>query len=152
MCGGGLTWTYKPTPQPGDYVEALICGKCYGRAKLPRLVSTQVYETVEYLAVAVQEVRGSGVKYTRTQTQFLKSKTTKPAAPKCCGPADIIKTTGKVVRSVWSKDKRFKQVKNFFVIVKIPTLKRQHWATIDTVTLINPLDHLISSVERVPPG
>jgi hypothetical protein len=84
--------------------------------------------------------------------QFPKSSTPAPAAPKCCGPADIIKVTGKVVRTVWSKYKKLNLVKNFFIIVKVPELKRYHWATIDTVTFINPLDHLIQSATRGQPG
>lgn len=141
MCGGGLTWTYKPTPQPGDFVRAKVCSKCGKRTKPPVTIE---YTKVVYTKGRRVRVNKDGEIAFNARRKPLSGSSRRKTIHSCCSLHQIT-VFGQVERTVWSYY-RDGTVKDFFLIVFVPILGRRHWATLDTVELVNANDHLINNV------
>jgi len=141
MCGVGLRWTFKPTPQPGNFVKARICPTCGKRSKRP--VKIHTYSTKITPALAIRLNKHGEVAYSTTiQTKRVSNETR--LIHTCCSLVSVT-VYGRVERTVWSKHTNG-AVKDFFLIIFVPSLGKRHWATLETVDLVAATDYLIHNM------
>jgi len=140
MCGGGIRWTYKPTPQPGDFVKARVCPTCGKRSKRPVVIHTHVSKITPSLRIGTKdgEVAFREASYGRTLVRKKKVLHT------CCTLVSV-DVYGRVERTLWSHYKNG-VIKDFFLVVFVPSLGKRHWATLETVELAAATDYLIHNV------
>jgi len=140
MCGGGIAWTYKPTPQPGNFIRAKVCSTCGKRAKRPAAVHTKVTRTAPK---RVLKVRDGEVAWREGRT-YTSERTALRLLHTCCTDNHTF-VYGQVERTLWSHYKNG-VVKDFFLVVFVPSLGRRHWATLETIELVAATDYLIHNV------
>jgi hypothetical protein len=140
MCGGGISWSYKPTPQPGDFIKAKICSTCGKRAKRAAVISTRVTRTTPRRHLSIKD----GEVAWRKSRNYVSDKTTQRAIQTCCTDNHTF-VYGRVERTRWSHYKNG-VIKDFFLIVFVPSSGKRHWATLETIELVSAVDYLIHNV------
>ena len=145
MCGGGIAWTYKPTPQPGDFVKAKVCPTCGKRTKRPKEIYSYVSKKAPSLSIRTND-RGEVAHRKSNKSESTTEK--RQIIHTCCSLATIT-VYGRVERTLWSHHKNG-VVKSFFLVVFVPSLGKRHWATLETVELVAATDYLIQNVPADP--
>lgn len=141
MCGGGIAWSYKPTPQPGDFVKARVCPTCGKRAKRPREVYSYTAKKVPAVIIMTND-RGE-VAHRKSYKNVVTTEK-RQNLHSCCSLASIT-VYGRVERTIWSHHKNG-VVKSFFLVVFVPSLGKRHWATLETVELTTANEFLIFNI------
>jgi hypothetical protein len=142
MCGGGLRWTYIPTPQPNDCVIAQVCAVCGKRAKKPRVHVTATW--TRWLDVRAHPGKGkkAGEIAFVPVTEHSRQRQRERLVHTCCSrPENKREIIGKVIRNQWSK-RGNGTIGKFFLIVEDQETGRRHWATLDSCRLVDPITML----------